>query len=291
MSSNIDCLSKECAVFFDEPLARHTSLKIGGPARYFCVPESTAALIRTVRYFREQAIPFRLLGKGSNVLVGDAGFEGGIISTAGLTGLECHGNQVRAESGVSLQTLIRFGMQHSLGGIEYLQSVPATVGGAIFMNAGRGGYGNRTLGEHVRAVEVYDGETLFWLQSHECQFQYRRSVFHDHPHWQILSAYLEFPFQAPELTQQRVQERMSMTKQTQDAQHPNVGTVFKANYHAFDVLSGYRVGGAMFSTKTPNWIINVNQATAADVLALIDFAVTTHVEKGVPAPILEIDII
>ncbi|MBI1864682.1 MAG: FAD-binding protein, partial [Nitrospirae bacterium] len=164
--------------YINEPLARHTTFRIGGPADRLVVPGDREDLIETVRACLRTRTPCFLLGRGSNTLVGDRGVRGIVIKNTGAClDLDVDGDTVRVGSSVPLQRLVRFCIGNNLEGMEYLYSVPGNVGGAVYMNAGRGIVENGFIADHLVCVEAFDGEGVRALTKEECGFGYRTSVF------------------------------------------------------------------------------------------------------------------
>jgi UDP-N-acetylmuramate dehydrogenase len=256
---------------FDEPMAKHTTLKIGGPARKMLIPESEEELLSAVRQCRREGTPFRIVGNGSNILVNDEGLDEVIIKTTrACLRLECEGKTIYAGASVKIQRFVRFCAEHDLGGFEYLISVPATVGGVVFMNAGRGRHLNQQISDGITSVRVFDGEKIFELNKDECQFKYREFIFHWKPNWVILGAYLELKAQDRLMGEQAIQERKDFVREQQDYRDPSAGSVFKSGrLFVFKHAQGLKIGDAEFSKKAVNWINNRGQAKARDVLKLI----------------------
>ncbi len=152
------------------------------------------------------------------------------------------------------------------------------------MNAGRGGGG---IDPRVQEVEIFDGERVRRLSRGKCRFRYRWSIFQDRPDWVMLSATLKLDHCNPEAVSEAVKARMQFTRRTQDALLPNAGSVFKTGMVLGEQLKGFKVGGAMFSAKTANWILNHANGTSEDVLFLIEIAKRTHRDNGLPEPELE----
>lgn len=254
-----------------ERLADHTWFKIGGPAELI-EPSSKAELIDIIESCIDEGRPYRILGNGSNVLISDDGLDDLIIkNTTACSELAVDGNTVTAGSAVLLPQFINFCIEHGLGGIEYLYSVPGTIGGALFMNAGRGKGRDQTISDHLVSVEIHDGEQVRTLQKDELAFKHRYSTFHENEHWTILSATFNLPSQPKEVGRQKVKERMDYIS-TRDRSTPNAGSVFKEGMQL--PLKGVRVGGAKFVNK--NRIGNVDNASATDVERLIRIAEILH---------------
>lgn len=275
--------------FVNEPLANHTTFRIGGPAERLVIPQDKESLIEVIISCKERNIPFFILGRGSNVLICNEGLQGVVIkNTHACTELQIAGNYVNVGSSVSLQKLITFCIDNNLYGMEYLYSVPGNVGGAIYMNAGRGEKFKQSISNHIVSVEIFDGEKIRVLKQNECYFEYRSSIFQKEKSWIILSALLDLPKQNKKIGKQKIKERIQFVKKVQDLKYANAGTVFKRNFNALSEIIGYRIGDAKFSTKAPGWIINLGKATFNDVYMLIIYAMDCHKHRGLPIPELEL---
>lgn len=179
---------------------------------------------------------------------------------------------------VRVQKLVRFLQQNNLGGIEYLYSVPASVGGLVYMNGGRGREHNMAISDYLDIVDYLDLSD-FTIKSYIAQktdFTYRHSPFQD-MNVIILAAYFRFKNQKPEVTEALIKKRLDYSKKYLSADKPSCGTAFcKGNRYIFRLLRGLRVGDAMFSKKTSNWISNVGNATYEDVCKLINKTQRIH---------------
>ena len=259
-------------VLHDELMSKHTTFRIGGPVETMLIPESEDELINTIRDCRAQNQPYRILGNGSNLLVSDQGIKECVINNErACKRLEIKDNDIiYAGSSVKIQLFIRFCVNHGREGYEYLFSVPAAVGGAIYMNAGRGQQFNKQISDHLVSVRVFNGVEVIDIPQSECEFSYRSSIFHKRPHWVILGAYFKPPIQRREEGEAKIKERMKFTKEVQDYNYPTAGSVFKSVRHElFWLVFGLKSGKAQYSAKTTNWINNMGGAKAADVLKLI----------------------
>jgi UDP-N-acetylmuramate dehydrogenase len=274
-----------CKVLSQSPLASWCTLRIGGAARELVIPANVDQLVACIKSCLDGDEPLRVIGRGSNLLCSDDGYDGVVIATHSCRALLIQGTKVAADCGVPLQAFIHELAKNGLGGIEYLMSVPGNIGGAIVTNAGRGRHHNKNIDQFVREVTVFDGNRVFTLSRDECRFSHRFSVFQQRTDWTVLSAVFEFPAQDMLVGQQRIRARIDEVQDIQDRSHPNAGTVFKHEYQLD--LRGYRNGGARFSPISANWIVNDRHATCADVLGLLEFAVRQHAVRGLPAPVLE----
>ncbi len=255
-----------------ESLAQHTWLKIGGPAE-IAIPETKAELIELLKECYETDQTYRILGNGSNLLVADDGIDELVIKTTeACADLEFEGNQVYTGASVMVPQFINTCIQHDLGGYEYLYSVPGTIGGAIYMNAGRGESHNQTIKDYVISVEVFTDGRVRDISVDELDFAHRYSLFHDHKDWVILAATFELPTQASEEGQKKVQRRMQKVNKRERSK-PNAGSVFKSGarlpLHKIPP-NGLSVGDARFEEQ--NRICNDGNATCRDVERLISRA-------------------
>ncbi|MDX1615830.1 MAG: UDP-N-acetylmuramate dehydrogenase [Candidatus Promineifilaceae bacterium] len=265
----------------NEPLARYTSARVGGPAEMFVVAESTTDLVTAAELASQQSIPYTLLGGGSNVLVADAGMKGLVIlNKARQVSFRHSGYGVvcTSESGMNLSSLARQCISKGLGGLEWAVSVPGTVGGAVVGNAGAHGADMATnllaatVWEPRRGVRIFSNEEL--------DYDYRDSLLKregqsDGPRRVVLSAELQLKPESVEVLAARADGFVAHRKQTQPG-GASCGSMFKnpENYYAgylIDAagLKGFRSGGAMISEKHANFFVNDEDATAEDVRALI----------------------
>ncbi len=259
----------------DEPLARYTTWRVGGPARQLYRPTDIADLTAFLREL-PPAEPLLWLGLGSNVLIADSGFAGTVIHTlGGLTGLEQRGaTGIVVDAGVPSAKLARFAAQHNLCGLEFLTGIPGTFGGALALNAGA--WGGETW-PHVRRVQTLDRSgTLRWREAAEFSVGYRQ-VSGAAGEW-FVAAELELTPGDGAAALERMREMLERRAATQPIGQPSCGSVFRnpPNDHAARLidalgLKGYRIGGAQVSEKHANFIINTGGATAADISHLIDY--------------------
>ncbi len=263
-------------VSFDVPMARHTSLGVGGPADAFATPADREELAALLALCAELGLRRTFVGKGFNTLVLDEGLDGVVVQLSRLRALErAAEGLVCAEVGVSHSQLTRFCVENGLAGLEFGAGIPGSVGGWLAMNAG---IGERELVDVVREVEVMDpdGGATRSVAPEDLEFRYR--ALDGLPEGTALvSARLEVTPSEPARVQAAVDALLARRAQTQPLNVPSCGSVFKnpPDDHAGRLieaagLKGERVGGAEISSVHANFIANRGGATAADVLALID---------------------
>ena len=262
-------------VAFDAPLARHTSLGVGGPADALATPESIDELAALVALAGAHRLPLHVLGGGFNTLVLDGGLDGVVVRTARLRGLalEPDGTTLRAEAGVSHSQIVRLCVERGLAGLEFGAGVPGTVGGWIAMNAG---VPEAEVGSAVRDVETAGpGATRRTRSRGEMGFAYRAATGLE-PGEIVLAARFALVPSEVALVRAAIDRHLAHRRATQPIDQPSFGSVWKnpPGEHAGRLieaagLKGLRSGGAQISPVHGNFIVNLGGATAADVLALM----------------------
>lgn len=260
----------------EEPLARHTSFRIGGPARRMAFPRRAEQLVLLLSFARDcGARPF-LLGNGTNLLVSDAGVDRLVISTAELRRVEPGGEPgvIRAESGTSLAQTADFACRQGLTGLEFAHGIPGSVGGGVYMNAGAYGGELRQVVERVGILFPEEGVRA--VPGGEMDFGYRRSLLAGHPEAAVLWAEFRLTPGDPEEIRRRMRELMERRRASQPLEYPSAGSTFKrpeGHYAGALIqqcgLKGLTVGGAQVSEKHAGFVINRGGATCGDVLELV----------------------
>ena len=259
----------------EEPLAAHTSFRIGGPAEVMVFPSSLAELQALLRLSAQEGIRVRLLGAGTNILAPDGGVRGLVIVTSGaLTGLSMpDAAHIEAMSGVTMARLACFARDNGLTGLEFAHGIPGTLGGGVVMNAGA--YGGELKDVVTEVTALYpDGVKV--LTPAELDFSYRHSVF-SAGEGIVLGAKVKLESGDPDAIKAKMDDLMARRKASQPLELPSAGSTFKrpTGYYAGPLiegcgLKGCRVGGAEVSSKHAGFVVNVGGATCADVLALIE---------------------
>jgi len=258
-----------------EPLRAHTTFQIGGNADFFVSPAGPQDVQRTVEIARTYELPWTVLGQGSNVLVRDGGIRGLVLRLGRRLGqMTFQGETVTVQAGAALPRLGREAVRRGLAGLEFTAGVPGTVGGAVRMNAGCCG---QSFGEVVQSVTGIDAEgRVCTLTQEDLQFGYRHSVLRERA-LIVVEAALALTPDGPEAVAARYQEIRIYKRRTQPLGAASAGCVFKnpPGYSAGELIEavggkGLRWGGAQVSSQHANFIVNVHQARAADVLRLIE---------------------
>ena len=260
----------------EEPLARHTSFRIGGPAAIFAQPATVEALSEFLKFLAARGISPRILGAGTNVLAPDEGLREVVICTKdALTGLRDLGDgKIEAFAGETLSKTAVFARNLSLTGLEFAHGIPGTVGGGIYMNAGAYGGEMKQVAAQTTVLTM-DGETRVFAG--EAQgFAYRTSAFENLPVIIVKTVFQLAPGGKEEISA-RMQELMDKRRTSQPLELPSAGSTFKRPEGAYAGaliqganLKGISVGGACVSEKHAGFIVNAGGATARDVKVLIE---------------------
>ncbi|OLN22862.1 UDP-N-acetylenolpyruvoylglucosamine reductase [Domibacillus antri] len=265
-------------VMENEPLANHTTMKIGGPADVFFEPSSITGLEKAMSAIIKHKLPWRVIGRGSNLLVSDAGIRGIVIKLGkGIDDAAIDGTTVTAGGGFPLVVLATKAAKECLTGLEFAGGIPASVGGAVYMNAGA--HGSEMSSILTKAHVLFADGQMSWLTNEEMDFSYRTSILQKKRPGIVLEA----EFQLREGDRETIRTHMLKYKEyrrtTQPWDHPCAGSIFRNPLpeHAGHLiekagLKGFTIGGAKISDLHGNFIVNTGTATAADVLALIEHA-------------------
>ncbi len=265
---------EENAVLVDEPMSKHTSFKIGGPADILLLPKATEEIQRIIKVCSQQAAPLFTMGNGSNLLVSDKGMRNVVIKIAdNFNEINIKDNTIIAQAGILLSTLSKKALQESLGGLEFASGIPGTLGGAVTMNAGA--YGGE-MKDVVKSCRILDLEgNVRELTIDEMEMGYRTSFVQKNK-LIVLDVTMELPKAPYEDIKAKMDELTVQRTTKQPLQLPSAGSVFKRpeGYFAGKLiqdsgLKGCRIGGAQVSELHSGFIVNVGNATAEDVLGLI----------------------
>jgi len=309
-------LLQSSVIVFDEPMHQHTSFKIGGKADVFCRPDDYFTLALIIEFACHFNYPFMILGRGSNLLVGDNGIRGVVISTERLNKMKRFGNQIYAECGVVLKDLCEFACSEGLSGLEFASGIPGSVGGAVTMNAGAYDGEIRDVLSLSTAISPSQKARVMRMlfdypfpleivkfDNEQHQFSYRKSIFQKQmnpmttsfetdlapknlisiPGFIHLYSIFSLVPQSIEEIRAKMDDLDQKRKSKQPTDLPSAGSVFKRPTGHFTGkliddcgLRGFRIGDAAISDKHCGFIVNLGSATAKDVLCLIE-----HVKKTV----------
>ena len=272
-------------VRFKEPLSFHTSLRIGGPADIFVVPQDVDDIRHALMYAEREQLPVAVVGGGNNLHVRDRGIRGVVLKLEGCLGrAEFHGEEAIAGAGVSLSALIREAAALNLGGLECLVGIPATIGGALAMNAGTP---DGWIGDFVGAVYFLHADGSIGEFKPSGGVDYR--AFHAPPGSVLVGCRLQFQRRPLPEIQKDIKARLKQKKSTQPLALASAGYVWKnppgdlaTRLIEKSGLKGKRLNGAEISSKHSNFIVNRGGATAADIIALMELTRDrVHAQFGV----------
>lgn len=262
-------------VLRDEPMRNHTTFRVGGPADWFVTPEEEEQVREIIQVLRKENIPYYVIGNGSNLLVGDKGFRGVIIQLyKKMSRIRVTDNTIYAQAGALLSKIAAEALNNELTGLEFASGIPGTLGGAVMMNAGA--YGGEM--KHVlKSALVLTSEGGFKaLPVEQMELGYRSSVFSQNGDI-VLSAEMELKPGNQEEIRAYMDELKEKRVSKQPLEYPSAGSTFKRpeGYFAGKLiqdagLQGFQVGGAQVSEKHCGFVINKENATAADILSLIE---------------------
>ncbi|MCX8084291.1 MAG: UDP-N-acetylmuramate dehydrogenase [Calditerrivibrio sp.] len=267
-------------IIANEPLSKHNSYRTGGRARFFAAPKSSDELRFVLDFSEKQGLKKIIIGRGTNLLFDDEGFDGIVISTKNLNRYTVlDGCTVLCGAGVLLDDLVAFTVAYGLSGLENLSGIPGTVGGAIFMNAGAF---DCEVKDTVAFVDVLKGGVIARLYRDDIAFEYRKTSLKDEI---VLSVSFLLNKKKEPLGEIR-EDILKRRSEKQPLEYPSCGSVFKRPFGTYAGklieecgLKGYTIGGAQVSEKHANFIINMGNATSSDIKKLISFVKEKVFEK------------
>lgn len=265
----------EKRVFQDEPMKAHTTFRVGGPADYFVCPKCNSEVEKLVSLCQEVGMPYYILGNGSNLLVGDKGYRGVVIQIyKEMNDIQVQGEHIYMEAGALLSRIGSIALEAELTGFEFAAGIPGTMGGAVVMNAGAYGGEMKDVLESV-TVLTPNGEILV-LKNEELELGYRTSIIAKKD-YVVLSAIIKLNYGNKEAIREKMNELKIQRTTKQPLEYPSAGSTFKrpTGYFAGKLiqdagLRGFQVGGAQVSEKHCGFVINKDNATAADIVELMN---------------------
>ena len=262
------------SILIDEPMSRHTTFRVGGPADFFVTPKAKEEVRDVIRICKEAGMPYYIIGNGSNLLVSDAGYRGVIVQIyKEMNEVKVEGDLVKAQAGALLSGIAAKALGAELSGFEFASGIPGTIGGACVMNAGA--YGGE-MKDVLESVTVLTGEgKIIELSRNELELGYRTSVIAKKGYI-VLGAVLKLERGDGEKIKTYMDELKEKRVTKQPLEYPSAGSTFKRpeGYFAGKLiedagLRGFQVGGAQVSEKHCGFVINRNHATAADIMELM----------------------
>lgn len=262
------------SILVDEPMSRHTTFRVGGPADFFVTPKAKEEVRDVIRICKEAGMPYYIIGNGSNLLVSDAGYRGVIVQIyKEMNEVKVEGDLVKAQAGALLSGIAAKALGAELSGFEFASGIPGTIGGACVMNAGA--YGGE-MKDVLESVTVLTGEgKIIELGRNELELGYRTSVIAKKGYI-VLGAVLKLERGDGEKIKTYMDELKEKRVTKQPLEYPSAGSTFKRpeGYFAGKLiedagLRGFQIGGAQVSEKHCGFVINRDHATAADIMELM----------------------
>ncbi|MCL2051488.1 MAG: UDP-N-acetylmuramate dehydrogenase [Lachnospiraceae bacterium] len=258
----------------NEPMSRHTTFKVGGPADLFIRISAKEQLISLVPFLRKLELDYFVIGNGSNLLVGDRGYQGVILSISEcLNGINIKDDCIVAEAGAMLSRVSELAASQSLAGMEFASGIPGTIGGAVVMNAGAYGGEMSSITESVLVMDSKGEEMV--LSNETMEFAYRNSVVKNRPYI-VLAVTLRLAKGDAAQINQKIDELKKRRREKQPLEYASAGSTFKRPPGKFAGklimeagLRGFSIGGASVSEKHCGFVINEGNATALDILEVI----------------------
>lgn len=262
-------------VYTEEPMSGHTTFRVGGPADFFVTPEGEDQVRGAVSAFRSAGVPFYIVGNGSNLLVGDRGYRGGIIQIfKKMNRISVQGSLLHVQAGALLSKIAAKAQSRGLTGFEFASGIPGTLGGAVMMNAGA--YGGEMKQVLTGAKVLKASGEIEEVSVEAMELGYRSSIFSKNEDI-ILSANIKLEAGDPEQIQRHMDELKERRISKQPLEYPSAGSTFKRpeGYFAGKLiedagLRGFQVGGAQVSQKHCGFVINKDHAAARDILSLME---------------------
>ncbi len=257
-------------------LAEFASFKVGGPADLFLIPKKIEALQKLMPLIIESKLPYFILGRGSNLIISDKGYRGIIIYTESLNYYQLDDNLITAESGLQLKEIADLAYKNSLSGFEFAAGIPGSLGGALYMNAGA--YGGEMKDVIVKAQFVNQKGKLIELNKKELNLDYRTSILQEeNPDWIAVNVTIKLEKSNKKIIRNKMDKLHDKRWSKQPMELPSAGSIFKrppGHYTGPLIedagLKGFQIGGAQVSTKHAGFIVNKGNATAEDIVNLIE---------------------
>lgn len=267
-------------------IAPYTSMRVGGPVRYLCRPETEEQFAALLEHCKEVSMPYLVMGNASNLLFPDEGFDGAVIATGGIRGISIEGDRITALCGTSLSALSVYAMEHGKKGLAFAYGIPGTVGGGVYMNAGAYGGEISDCLESALCIDSQGKQVV--LTKEDLGLSYRHSRLQEIELYLLRATFLCEAGDKAEIKAE-MDRNMASRKEKQPLEYPSCGSAFKrpAGHFAGALiqeagLKGYSIGGAQVSDKHAGFVINKGGATAKDVKDLLQYVrETVYDQSGV----------
>lgn len=265
-------------VKYNEPMKKHTTLRVGGPADVLVIPTSVEDIVSVLDFVKENQVPLTIIGNGSKILVLDEGIEGIVMKLGNkFSEYKIEGSYITAMSGILVPRLSIIAKDEGMSGLEFASGIPASLGGAVYMNAGA--YSGE-MSDVIEEVTYIDKElNIQTIKKEELEFKYRSSYFkiNESDNNIIISAKIKLSQGNEDEISEKMVEYHNSRKQKQPLEYPTAGSTFKRPQGHFvgkliddSGLKGYRIGDAQISTKHSGFIVNLGNATSKDMIQLIN---------------------
>lgn len=263
-------------VEINKNLAEFASFKVGGPADLFLIPQKVESLKKLMPLIIKSKLPYFILGRGSNLIISDKGYRGIIIYTEALNNYHIENNIITAECGLQLKEIADLAYSNSLSGFEFAAGIPGSLGGALYMNAGA--YGGEMKDVIIKAQFVNQQGELIELSKKELKLNYRTSILQEEsPNWIAVNVTIQLEQSDKKTIKNKMNELHEKRWSKQPMELPSAGSIFKrppGHYTGPLIedagLKGFQIGGAQVSTKHAGFIVNKGDATAKDIVNLIN---------------------
>ena len=270
---------------YDEPMKNHTTIKIGGPADIMVTPSTEKEIIEILKIAKKYNIHIMAIGNGSKLLVTDKGIRGIVLKISSrFSYYEIDGEYITALAGMSMPKISRIAMKEGLSGLEFACGIPGNLGGGVRMNAGA--YGSELSNVLYETTYIDENLDIKTISNEEHNFKYRYSYFKDNPKHVIVKVKLKLSKGNVDDIKTKMDDNSASRKEKQPLEYPNAGSTFKRPEGIFVGtviqelgLKGYRIGDAQISEKHAGFIVNLGNATAQNVIDLMDYIRGKVLEK------------
>lgn len=268
-----DFLKQHGEYYDDKYLKDLTTLRMGGHLKHFVLPNSIDDLKQIIEYVKANKIEYKILGNGSNLICGESEYKGVVICLKKLCSYEINNDELYVEAGMMAPLMANILAKEGYSCLEFASGIPGCIGGLVYMNAGA--Y-KHSMSDVVNCVLAIKDNELVWLNNDELKFNYRRSIFQEHPHWTIVACKLKLSKKDPQEIKDLMNDRLQRRKDTQPLDKASAGSCFRnpEGHFAWQLIDsinyrGYSLNGVSVSSKHSNFIVNDGGGTAEDYLNIV----------------------